>query len=128
MSMTIADYKKSLNTITAANQDESERRFDDLLQYIRSQPDPVNVAKWFLEGLAIEMMIPTAIGDFDDPIKNLQIMSQAVWEAFAVAEMDDEDHRQEQVQIVREMMEEIAIIIKEWGPEMDDGGQPDVEN
>ena len=116
--MTINDYKKSLNTTTAA--DESERRLDDLLAYIRSRSDAKELAEWFIEGLGIEMMIPTIIGDFDDPAGTLQTMANATWEFFAIAWLEDETHRPALELIVREMVEEVAIIIKEWDTEYED--------
>jgi len=112
--LTITDYRKSLNASVPAHHDESERRFDSLLRYIRSQPDPVGIAKWFIEGLGLEMMVYTIIGDLDDPIKNLQIMSEALWESFAWAWFADKDHRPALELITREMFEEIDGLIRDW--------------
>ena len=119
--LTINDYRKSLNTTAAADHNESERRLDDLLALIRSHPDPVGIAKWFIESISIEMMVYTITGDLDDPIKNLQIMSQALWDAFAFAWAWQEDpaHRRDPVLIVQELFEEIDELIRDWDTEYD---------
>ena len=114
MNMTIADYERSLDTTAPADHDESERRLDDLLVYIRSQPYPVTVAKWFLESLAIEMMIPTATGDFDDPTRTLRTMARALMESFVTAGIEVPASRREIVKIIRDTVEDIARDIRDW--------------
>ncbi len=48
-----------------------------------------------------------AVGDGDDPVRNLRIMARAFVESFMWAGAVEPTHRQELVRIVRDMVEDI---------------------
>ena len=119
--MTISEYKTLLDTTPAY---ESERHLDSLLAYVRSQPDPDKLAKWFIEALATEMMIPFAVGDGDDPVRNLRIMSKALFESFLWAGAVDPAQRSELLRIVLDLVDNLVDEIKEWNAENEGSAAP----
>ncbi len=111
--LSLSDYARELNMTAPADQDESERRLNDLLQFIRSHNDADTLARWFIEALATELHIPYATGDADDPTWTLRTMARALIESFAVARIEDKAYRREQVRIVGDALREVIELIRE---------------
>ena len=85
---------------------EPDRRLDELLEYLKAQPDGENLADWFIENLANEFRIPVVTGH-RDPVRHLQRLGEAFIGAMHVGGWDRtrrEALRKEAVRVLLEVM------------------------
>lgn len=84
----MSTWRPKLSLYPPRDEEEPDRRLDDLLEYLRGQPDGENLADWFIENLSSTFHIPIVTGHRGDPVQHLEKLGEAFIGAMHVGGWD----------------------------------------